>query len=81
MYYEKGFGKSLLLEDMGKRTSLGASHLLGEKIDGGEEEEERMVAEAPRVSMAITADSAKYRQVCVVSGIFFSFDERGAKSC
>jgi hypothetical protein len=60
MYYEKGFRKSLLLEDMGKRTSLGASDLLGEKIDGGEEEEERMVAEAPRVSMAITADSAEY---------------------
>lgn len=70
MHHDKGFGKSLLLEDRGKRTSLGASDLFGEKIDGGEEEEERMVVEAPRVSMAITADSAGYRQLCVVRRIF-----------
>ena len=70
MHHDKGFRKSLLLEDRGKRTSLGASDLLGEKIDGGEGEEERMVVEAPRVSMAITADSAGYGQVCVVRGFF-----------
>jgi hypothetical protein len=48
----------ILLEDIGKRRSLGESVLLGEKIDGGEEEEEeRMVAiaeEENRASISIT---------------------------
>ena len=37
----------------GKRTSLGESVLFGEKIEGGEEDEERM-AEEPRASISIT---------------------------
>lgn len=43
------------LEEMGKgkRTSLGESVLFGEKIEDGEEDEERM-AEEPSASISIT---------------------------
>lgn len=41
------------MEDKVNRTSLGESGLTGEKIEAGEDEEERMVAKELRASMAI----------------------------
>lgn len=54
----KKIRKILLLEDKWNRTSLCESGLIGEKIEGGEDEEERMVAKELRASMAI-AESAE----------------------